>query len=211
MQVTQDIILKLLLSVLVGGIIGAEREYRSKSAGFRTMILICLGSTLFTLFSLELGKNSSPERIAANIVVGIGFVGAGVIFRGDNRVNGITTAATIWVTAALGMGIGAGHEWIALSGCGLVLLVLLAFTFFENRIAKVNQLRNYMIVCRFENQTLDHYEQLMKDHHLTFKRSTQHKTEDMITGNWLVHGSDANHRKFIEYILNDQKVKEFQF
>jgi len=78
----QDIIIKILLSVLVGGAIGAEREYRSKSAGFRTMTLICLGATLFTAFSQSIGGPGNPDRIASNIVTGIGFVGAGVIFKG---------------------------------------------------------------------------------------------------------------------------------
>src|SRR5215467_13337092 len=114
MHLPEDIFWKLILSVIIGGIIGAEREYRSRSAGFRTLTLICLGATLFTIFSELIGAKSSPDRIASNIVVGIGFVGAGVIFRGDSRVNGITTAAMIWVTAALGMAIGAGYTLVAI-------------------------------------------------------------------------------------------------
>ena len=112
MQLPEDIILKLIFSVIIGGLIGAEREYRSKSAGFRTLTMICIGATLFTVFSELIGAKNSPDRIASNVVVGIGFVGAGVIFKGDNRVNGITTAAMIWVTAALGMAIGAGYTLV---------------------------------------------------------------------------------------------------
>src|ERR1700730_3277484 len=106
MNLPHDIIIKLLLAVVIGGVIGAEREYRSKSAGFRTLTLICLGSTIFTIFSQIIGAGAgpgtgNPDRIASNIVTGIGFVGAGVIFKGDNsgsKVSGITTAAMIWVT-----------------------------------------------------------------------------------------------------------------
>src|SRR6201985_1950176 len=107
MPATSDIIIKLVLAIVIGGAIGAEREYRSKSAGFRTLTLICLGATLFTMLS-QLISGHEPERIASNVVVGIGFVGAGVIFKGDlhSKVSGITTAAMIWVTAALGMAIG---------------------------------------------------------------------------------------------------------
>src|ERR1700759_2252818 len=107
MVLTSDIVIKLALAVIVGGLIGAEREYRSKSAGFRTLTLICLGATIFTIFSQYIGGLGNPDRIASNIVTGIGFVGAGVIFKGDStsKVNGITTAAMIWVTAALGMAI----------------------------------------------------------------------------------------------------------
>jgi putative Mg2+ transporter-C (MgtC) family protein len=89
------LLLQLLMVIVVGGLIGAEREYHSKNAGFRTMILICLGSFLFTTFSIHI-SGSSSDRIASNIVTGIGFLGAGVIFKSDNRINGITTAATIW-------------------------------------------------------------------------------------------------------------------
>src|SRR5437764_10570922 len=101
-----DILIQLGLVILVGGLIGAEREHRSKSAGFRTMILICLGSYLFTLFSRIISPGT-PDRIASNIVTGIGFIGAGVIYKAESRINGITTAATIWITAALGVGIAA--------------------------------------------------------------------------------------------------------
>jgi putative Mg2+ transporter-C (MgtC) family protein len=84
MSLPQDIIWKLVLAIVVGGAIGAEREYRSKSAGFRTLTLICLGATLFTILSRLIGSPGSPDRIASNVVVGIGFVGAGVIFKGDS-------------------------------------------------------------------------------------------------------------------------------
>src|ERR1700761_2510664 len=137
-----EIALRLFLAVLVGGMIGAEREYRSKSAGFRTLTLICLGAALFTILSQLIGAEHAPERIASNVVVGIGFVGAGVIFRADpmhSKVNGITTAAMIWVTAALGMGIGAGYKLISFMACGLTLGVLLIFSLLEGWIDKVNQ------------------------------------------------------------------------
>ena len=106
---------KLLISVIIGAIIGMEREYRGKAAGFRTIILICIGSTLFTIFSIQIGDKSNPDRIAANIITGIGFLGAGAIFRDvNNLTRGLNTATIIWITAALGMGIGAGHYIIVL-------------------------------------------------------------------------------------------------
>src|SRR5215204_307094 len=113
------LLIRFLLVILVGGLIGAEREYRSKSAGFRTMILICLGSFLFTTFSIHI-SGSTNDRIASNIVTGIGFLGAGVIFQNDNRINGLTTAAAIWVTAALGMGIAGGYYQLV--GIGTVVV-----------------------------------------------------------------------------------------
>jgi putative Mg2+ transporter-C (MgtC) family protein len=212
MSPMQDFVWKLVLAVIVGGLIGAEREYRSKSAGFRTLTLICLGATLFTMLSELMGGKGTPDRIAANVVVGIGFVGAGVIFKGDTKVSGITTAAMIWVTAALGMGIGAGFEILSIIACLMILSVLLIFSLLEGWIDRVNQIRNYKIVCSFENETLHRYEQLFKDHHLKFRLSRQTKSaSDMITGEWVVQGSEANHRHFIHQVLKDPTVKAFEF
>jgi putative Mg2+ transporter-C (MgtC) family protein len=118
-----ELIIRFALAILWGGIIGSERQYRSKSAGFRTMIMISLGACFFTIISKLISGEMNGDRIAANIVSGIGFIGAGVIFKGDNRVNGITTAATIWVVAAVGMGIGAGHYFA--SACSSVLMILI--------------------------------------------------------------------------------------
>jgi putative Mg2+ transporter-C (MgtC) family protein len=218
-----DIVIKLILAVLIGGAIGAEREYRSKSAGFRTLTLICLGSTVLTIFSVIIGGagigsppgSGNPDRIASNIATGIGFVGAGVIFKGDgsgSRVSGITTAAMIWVTAGLGVAIGAGYLLTAIFAAILVLLVLFVFMVLEGWIDRVNQIRTYKIVCPFDREPLHRYEELFKCHHLKFKRSSQRKSaENMITGEWIVQGSESNHRHCIHEILRDQTVREFEF
>src|SRR4051812_17466958 len=134
MHLTEVDLLKLFVSLVIGGVIGAEREYRSKSAGFRTIILITMGSTLFTIFSIQIGSAGTADRIASNIVTGIGFLGAGVIFREGSRVSGITTATTIWIAAALGMGVGGGYFLICIITTGIVLLVLYGFTLLERYI-----------------------------------------------------------------------------
>jgi putative Mg2+ transporter-C (MgtC) family protein len=210
-----DIVIKLILAVLVGGLIGAEREYRSKSAGFRTLTLICLGSTIFTIFSQIIGGAGNPDRIASNIATGIGFVGAGVIFKGDSsgsKVSGITTAAMIWVTAGLGIAIGAGYLLVAILATVLTLGVLFVFMLLEGWIDRTNQIRVYRIVCLFENEPLHRYEELFKCHHLKSRRSSQRKSsENMLTGEWVVQGSEINHRHCIHEILRDQTVKEFEF
>lgn len=215
MAVTQDILLKLVLAILIGGAIGAEREYRSKSAGFRTLTLICLGATLFTIFSQIIGGTGNPDRIASNIVTGIGFVGAGVIFKGDtsnSKVNGITTAAMIWVTAALGVGIGAGQLLVASIAAGLILIVLFIFSLLEGWIDRVNQIRKYKIVCPFENETLHRYEVLFTSHHLRFKRTREIKSaENMMTGEWIVQGSEPNHRHVIHELMRDPSVKALEY
>ncbi len=211
MNLPEDIILKLLLAIVVGGAIGFEREYHTKSAGFRTLTLICIGAALFTVFSQIIGDPGNRDRIASNIATGIGFVGAGVIFKGDFGVNGITTAAMIWATAALGMGIGAGYELVSVIACVMILIMLSAFSKVEGWIDKVNQTRNYKIVCEYKNETLKGYEELFRAHHLKFKRSRETKSGDIITGEWMVKGSEKNHLQFIHEILNNSTVKQFEY
>lgn len=211
MNLPPDTLIKLLLSIFIGGLIGAEREYRSKSAGFRTLTLICLGSTLFTIFSQLIGVGNNPDRIASNIATGIGFVGAGVIFKGDFGVNGITTAAMIWVTAALGMGIGAGYEWVSVIACALILLMLLIFGRLENWIDHVNQMRNYRIETEFQEETMKRFEKCFESHHLKYKRGREVKTADTISGEWFVRGSKKNHMAFIHEILRDPEILRFEY
>jgi putative Mg2+ transporter-C (MgtC) family protein len=211
MNLPHDIILKLLLSIVIGGVIGAEREYRSKSAGFRTLTLICLGSALFTVFSELIGAGSNPDRIASNIATGIGFVGAGVIFKGDIGVNGITTAAMIWVTAALGMGIGAGYEWVSVIACVLILIMLFIFGLAENWIDHLNQTRNYKIQTEFNEETMGKFEKCFEAHHLKYKRAREVKEGDTISGEWYVRGSKQNHLNFINEILHDPEIRRFEY
>lgn len=208
-----EIVWQLLLSIVVGAVIGAEREYRSKSAGFRTLTMICLGAALFTIFSKLIGVDNAPERIASNVVVGIGFVGAGAIFKGTgfNSVNGLTTAAMIWITAALGMGIGAGYELISVVSCALIMLVLFLFGKWEVRIERLSQIREYKIVCKFEDETLHRFEKLFSDHKLKYKNTSQSKYDDEIKSEWVVRGSEKNHDNFINTILKDPTVKGFEF
>lgn len=206
----EDLLLQLLLVVVVGGAIGAEREFRSKSAGFRTMILICLGSFLFTTFSIYI-SGATNDRIASNIVTGIGFLGAGVIFKSDNRINGLTTAATIWATAALGMGIAGGYYTIVLIATCIVLISLFMLTRLEDLIDKINQTRTYRIQSHYRDNLLKQFEQLFKEKKLKFKRLKQTKSGDLITGTWLVHGKEKNHDKMIHEILHNPSVTEFEF
>jgi len=114
-----EITLKLLLAVALGGLIGLERESSHKPAGFRTNILICVGATMMMvlsglIFQGKEGIENHLSRIAAGVITGIGFIGAGTIIQAGGIVVGLTTAATLWAVAGLGLVIGAGHYWIAL-------------------------------------------------------------------------------------------------
>ena len=142
-----EIAFRLVLSFIIGTALGIEREYRSKAAGLRTMIVICLGSTIFTEISISIGGNS-PDRIASNIITGIGFLGAGVIFKDGLTISGITTATTIWISAALGMAVGAGEYMIAVVSSVVVLIVLTAFERVKLLIESYHQVRTYRITLQ---------------------------------------------------------------
>lgn len=209
-HLTEDI-KHILIALVIGALIGAEREYRSKSAGLRTMILVSLGSCLFTILSIRIGAPSSADRIAANIITGIGFLGAGVIFKAENRVGGITTATTIWMVAALGMAVGSGHYQAAMVGSAAVLIVLMFLAPMQGIIERFNRTRNYRIMVPYRHETLKKYEQLFKKYKLKSTRGKQSKVEDMIIGIWEVHGPDKSHEKMIQHLLQDPDIKEFDF
>jgi len=120
-----ELTLRLLLAAGLGAAIGIERELRRKPAGLRTNILIAVGAALFTTVSVQMAATSAtPDRIAAQIVTGIGFLGAGAILHAGNSVHGMTTAATIWVNAAVGMAAGAGEYAMAAVATAITLIVL---------------------------------------------------------------------------------------
>ena len=116
---------RLALAAVLGGAVGLEREFRHKPAGLRTNMLIAIGSALFSILSIDLGAGAgSPDRIAAQVVTGIGFLGAGAILRSGENIHGLTTAATIWVNAAIGMAAGLGFYIVATVAAAITLGVL---------------------------------------------------------------------------------------
>jgi putative Mg2+ transporter-C (MgtC) family protein len=127
---------RLLLAGALGAVLGAERTIRQRAAGFRTNILIALGSALFTLVSMEMAEanGGDPTRIPSQIVTGIGFLGGGAILRQQGDIRGLTTAATVWVNAAVGMAAGAGYYSLAIVSTITALLVLTTFLRIERRL-----------------------------------------------------------------------------
>lgn len=135
MALSQKTIARLLMACAMGAVVGAEREVRHKASGLRTNILICMGAALFTMLSIAVAGEASPNKgqIASNIVQGIGFLGAGMILHERNRVMGLTSAATVWVVAAIGMGCGAGLYLEAAIATLIVYVSLKFIGVFESR------------------------------------------------------------------------------
>lgn len=205
-------IIKLGLAILIGGILGAEREFRDKAAGFRTLILITVGSTLFTIFSISMDPENSMTRIAANIVTGIGFLGAGAIIREHGRVGGLTTAATIWLSAALGMGIGAGELSFVLISTFAVLIVLLVFPRFEIWIDHIRESRSYKIsVTTINAEKVDKINEAFETCELKVFERHQSKVGATIVGTWHTIGSPKQHDKFVSAMLKDKDIEEFVY
>ena len=122
-MVLKEVFIKVLIAVVLSGLIGFERERRHRPAGFRTIMLVCLGSALFVLVTLET-LPSEAGRIIAGIATGIGFLGAGTIFRSKSEVHGLTTAASIWAVAGVGIAIGLGYYLMTLISVVLILIIL---------------------------------------------------------------------------------------
>lgn len=179
--------MSMLISVLCGGIIGFEREYRSKSAGFRTIILISLGSTIFTIVSSH--GVGADDRIAANIITGIGFIGAGVIFKDQVSVRGLTTAAVIWTSAGIGMTTGIGYHALAFSFTLITLFILLMITRVEKIISALQKQKSVNVT--FKNSNLDQIDSLeakLRSENLEIERLELSKYDDRIIVLWLVSG-----------------------
>lgn len=139
---------KILLAAILGAIIGIERTHRRKAAGIRTFMLVALGSALFSLLSVSgfsaagAGVNFDPSRVASQIIVGVGFLGAGIIFVKNNKIEGLTTAAGVWVSAAIGMAVGLGFYLLAVYATFLVVLVLWLLRILEPKVPRIETNNN---------------------------------------------------------------------
>jgi putative Mg2+ transporter-C (MgtC) family protein len=199
---------KLLVALIFGAIIGAEREYKSKAAGFRTVILIMVGSTLFTIVSQLIGGD---DRVASNIVTGIGFLGAGSIFREGVNVKGMTTATTIWIAAAIGMTIGLGKFSLAFGSLVIVMLVLLSFTWIQHLIEKKNKVETYHITfdakhTNDDKHLIDLFDTCKLRATCTKNTKINHKKLFVFT----VQGPAANHHKLVKMLFEAPYISEFE-
>src|SRR5438552_18135055 len=148
-----DLMLRLLVALILGAVVGLERERQERAAGLRTVTMVSLGSCLFTIIGAYGFPNTDPSRVAAQIVTGIGFLGAGTIFLRKDLVRGLTTAATIWAVAAIGMAAGTSQYIIAVFTTLLILSVLMVLKPIERRFFKrPNEAQVSMVVPRTDGE-----------------------------------------------------------
>ena len=198
------------IAFVIGAILGLEREFRSKQAGFRTMILICVGSCLYTILSKEAGVGSA-DRIASNIVTGIGFIGAGVIFKEGITVNGLTTAALIWVTAALGMAIGYHNYPLAIVVSVMVVIALFVLEPVQRFINRFHKVKDYKIRTvglggNFRNELEDFF----RARDLAFRCMKFVKDNNDAVYLYRISSPDRNYDLVSQFLLCHKDVKGFE-
>ncbi len=202
---------KLLVALVAGAIIGAEREYKSKAIGFRTIILITLGSCLFTVLSVRIGANRDQTRIAANIITGIGFLGAGAIFKEGSTIKGATTAATIWISAAIGMSIGVGQYQFALATVIISIIVLWSFTWVQNIIDKKNSSKPYKITLSDHHYAkIEELEKLFERCKVIAKVHNYTKLNHSMCLTYSVRGSHEQHQQVVKQLYESNLVITFE-
>lgn len=209
-----EVVTRLILSAIVSGFIGYEREVHSRPAGLRTHILVTLGSTLIMLISLEGFTSGDPSRLAAQVVSGIGFLGAGTIMRTGNNISGLTTAASLWVCAGIGLAIGAGYYIGVIVTTFIVLFTLSSSGWIEKRNLK-NRYHMMEVVATREagligqiESVLDSYNIRIKDMSLESDLSQSSKSQPLIRVKFfLKYPEDCKKQDFFEEIYEIKGIK----
>lgn len=208
----ETILLKILTSLIVGMIIGAEREFRHKAAGLRTITMICLGATMFTILSERMGAPEETTRIASNIVTGIGFLGAGAILREGFTVIGLTTASTIWVAASLGVAVGAGYFRLAIFTSFVVLFVLTLFGGLQRVIDSIFKRLEIRIVFDLAYSGIEkQVEETMRSLKLKFDRTKEFRRNKQRIFFYTVWGREANVSRLIAYLSKAENIRDFEY
>jgi putative Mg2+ transporter-C (MgtC) family protein len=198
-------LIKVGLAVVCGGLLGLERQYKNKTAGFRTIILICMGSAIFTMVAQHAGQVAN-----INIVTGVGFIGAGVIFKDNIAVSGLTTAAVIWISAAIGMADGSGNYMLALVSTVVTLMVLLLFNLLERYIDKVHRDKLFVIVfTNADYKNLDIIQQIIVQRQLKWRTVQITKKDGCLQTAILVTGHRQNIGQLDQVLLQMPEVKSF--
>jgi putative Mg2+ transporter-C (MgtC) family protein len=196
--------LRLIFALLIGSLIGLERESKGKPAGMRTNMLMCMGSCLIMILSVEVaskGPNTAdPGRIAAQVITGIGFLGAGTIIRSRVSVVGLTTAATLWFVAALGLVIGYGRFDLAAVTAVLIVLTLTAIGRLEDRLETKEGLHVLRLLIHGGPDVLKRFKAILADHKITPESIKLEKRDQTVHINMEYIVSPSKHDSFTEAI-----------
>ena len=209
-----EILLKLVLAVALGGLVGLERETSQKPAGFRTNILICVGSAMMMILSgLVLGGSEGGgndlTRIAAGVITGIGFIGAGTIIQSRGSIVGLTTAATLWAMAGLGLVIGAGYYLVAVIFTAIIILTLIIFRYIETNYLK-RSLYMYSLRAKYSKTILNTIKKLALHEGFKLDELSLKKEENFALLNLSFHATEEKEQKFNESLLNMAEVLEMK-
>jgi len=208
---TPEDLVKVLIAVLIGGVIGLEREIHSKAAGLRTITLITLGATMFTILSIRMG-DPAVSRVASNIVTGIGFLGAGVILFAEGKLKGLTTASSIWVAASLGMAVGIGEYTLAVVTTAIVVIVLAFFARVDQMVDRFGrETRTYEIVYPALEGKHEKLEALFGNCHMRVRNRKRLKRNGEMVSLWDLEGRMRDHNCLAEKLLADQEIKELKY
>lgn len=205
---------RLLLASILGGMIGLERELSGKPAGLRTTMLICVGATLLTELSLQIaglgtegGFRSDPARLAAQIVPGIGFIGAGAILHGRGRVTGLTTAATLWVATAIGIAVGAGAYVEAIGTTLLVLGTLLLLAKFERWLSRHRLHRRYVAAVGRHGSEFEQLEEAIRGGKLDVRIESVEREGDALEVTLRAAGPRHEHDDLLRRLAKEPGVR----
>ena len=205
------IILKIMLAAMLGGIVGLERELSHKEAGLRTNILIAIGSTLITILSFKiaaLAPGADPARLTAQIVSGIGFLGAGAIIQARFAVHGLTTAATIWTVAAIGIAVGSGFYLLAFVVAILVVIVLTVFRLLLAILEKQKQNFVYLITTEEKASLLVDLRRVMTELNIRYSSARLNRRDGRYEFEIIFTTSENKNRDFLEKVMLLQGVEE---
>ena len=202
--------IRLFASLAFGGVIGLEREVSDKAAGLRTNILICVGACLFTLVSMRM-FDVRDAHVVAQIVAGVGFLGAGSIMRDGDKVTGLTTAATIWTVAAIGFAAGAGYLNLGATATLIVLFVQLAFTQLDILIDDWRERHTFRIVSKLDQNGIDEIEEAFKVSKVMIMRRKVMKKNNLYYSEWFTTGGRANQEKLKAALLHSESVLEVTY
>jgi putative Mg2+ transporter-C (MgtC) family protein len=208
---TPEDLIKILIAILIGGIIGFERELHSKAAGLRTITLITVGAAIFTILSSKF-TDTATSRVASNIVTGVGFLGAGAILFAEGRVRGLTTASSVWVAAALGMAVGLGQYILGVATALLVIIVLDLFTRLDRWLdIKGRESRTYEIAYIDHPGKDKELEKVFGEFRMVIRSHRPMRQEQLRRDTWEIDGRAIDHHALAEKLLADEEIRDLHY